>query len=133
MAVKRKTKTTTSKQKTPKATSASSTLKAISSKQTKAQILRTISEETGLTLGQVKTVFAAAGHIAKCHLIKRGSGEFAIPEMAVKIVRKTKPATKARMGRNPVTGEEIKIAPKPKRDVIKVRPLKSLKDIILNQ
>ena len=59
-----------------------------------------------------------------------GSGEFAIPEMAVKIVRKTKPASKAREGRNPLTGETIKIAAKPKRDVIKVRPLKSLKDVI---
>ena len=84
-----------------------------------------------MSLKQVKEVFTAAGHIAKCHLIKRGSGEFAIPEMAIKVVRKTKPATKARKGRNPLTGEEIKIAAKPKRDVIKVRPLKSLKEVIL--
>jgi DNA-binding protein HU-beta len=46
-------------------------------------------------------------------------------------VRKTKPATKAREGRNPMTGETIKIAAKPKRDVIKVRPLKALKEVIL--
>jgi nucleoid DNA-binding protein len=106
-------------------------LKAITAKQTKVQILKSISELTGLSTSQVKDVFITAGHIAKCHLIKKGSGEFAIPEMAVKVVRKTKPATKARMGRNPITGEEIKIAAKPKRDVIKVRPLKSLKDTIL--
>jgi len=105
-------------------------LKAITQKQTKMQIMRNISEETGLALKQVKAVFETAGYLAKCHLIKRGSGEFAIPEMAVKIVRKTKPATKARMGRNPMTGETIKIAAKPKRDVIKVKPLKSLKDVI---
>ena len=106
-------------------------LKAISQKQTKVQILKDISEQTGLTLRQVKDVFTTAGHIAKCHLIKRGSGEFAIPEMAIKVVRKTKPATKARQGRNPLTGETIKIAAKPKREVIKVRPLKSLKEVIL--
>jgi nucleoid DNA-binding protein len=106
-------------------------LKAITEKQTKVQILKNIAEHTGLSLKQVKEVFITAGHIAKCHLIKRGSGEFAIPEMAIKVVRKTKPATKARQGRNPMTGETIKIAAKPKRDVIKVRPLKTLKEVIL--
>jgi nucleoid DNA-binding protein len=114
-----------------KAQNASAQLKAISQKQTKMQILRCISEQTGLTLAQVRNVFAAAGHIAKCHLIKRGSGEFAVPEMAIKVVRKTKPASKAREGRNPLTGETIMIAAKPKRDVIKVRPLKALKEVIM--
>ncbi|HEX2549022.1 MAG TPA: HU family DNA-binding protein [Gammaproteobacteria bacterium] len=47
------------------------------------------------------------------------------------MVRKTKPATKQRQGRNPMTGETITIAAKPKRDVIKVKPLKSLKDAIM--
>jgi nucleoid DNA-binding protein len=106
-------------------------LKAITQKQTKSEILRNIAEQTGLTLKQVKEVFVSAGHIAKCHLIKRGSGEFSIPEMAIKVVRKTKPATKARQGRNPITGEAITIKAKPKREVIKVRPLKTLKEVLL--
>lgn len=126
MAVKKKSKSTSKK---PQATQRQ--LKAISEKQTKSQILRFISDETGLTLNQVRTVFATANHLAKCHLIKRGSGEFAIPEMAIKVVRKTKPASKARQGRNPITGEAITIAAKPKRDVIKVRPLKSLKEVLI--
>ena len=125
---KNKAKKTSNKSKTQ---SASLQLKAITQKQTKVQILKAISEQTGLTLSQVKNVFATAGHIAKCHLIKRGSGEFAVPEMSIKVVRKTKPATKARQGRNPLTGETITIAAKPKRDVIKVRPLKALKEVIL--
>jgi nucleoid DNA-binding protein len=106
-------------------------LKAITEKQTKVQILKNIADHTGLSLKQVKEVFTTAGHIAKCHLIKRGSGEFSIPEMAIKVVRKTKPATKARQGRNPITGEAITIKAKPKREVIKVRPLKTLKEVIL--
>jgi nucleoid DNA-binding protein len=126
--VKKKVKKSPAKAKVQ---SAPLQLKAITQKQTKVQILKSIAEETGLTLSQVKNVFAAAGHIAKCHLIKRGSGEFAVPEMAIKVVRKTKPATKAREGRNPMTGETIKIAAKPKRDVIKIRPLKSLKEAIV--
>lgn len=130
MAVKRKAKST-KKRTQAKSKTPSMQLKAITQKQTKVQILKAIADHTGLTSKQVKTVFETAGHIAKCHIIKRGSGEFAIPEMAIKVVRKTKPATKKRLGRNPMTGETITIAAKPKRDVIKVRPLKSLKDAIL--
>lgn len=128
MALKSKAK---SKAKKPRVNNVSLQLKAIPEKQSKIQILKAIAEETGLTLNQVKTVFHTAGHIAKCHLIKKGSGEFAIPEMAIKVVRKTKPATKQRQGRNPITGETITIAAKPKREVIKVRPLKSLKEILV--
>jgi len=116
-----------------KVKSGSLQLKPITAKQTKSQILKAISEQTGLTHKQVQAVFATAGHLAKCHVIKKGSGEFAIPEMAIKVVRKTKPATKAREGRNPSTGETIKIAAKPKRNVIKVRPLKSLKEVLLQE
>lgn len=131
MAVKRKAKSTSNRTKKAKNKTPILQLKAIPQKQSKMQILKNISEHAGLTLKQVKTVFTMAGHIAKCHIIKNGSGEFAIPEMAIKIVRKTKPATKKRQGRNPMTGETITIAAKPKRDVIKVRPLKSLKEAIM--
>lgn len=131
MVVKRKAKPSKNRNNKPKSKATSLQLKAIPEKQTKMQILRTIAEHSGLTAKQVRDVFAAAGHIAKCHIIKKGSGEFAIPEMAIKVVRKTKPATKQRQGRNPMTGETITIAAKPKRDVIKVRPLKSLKEAIM--
>lgn len=131
MAVKRKAKSTSNRTKKAITKAPTLQLKAIPQKQSKIQILKNIAEHTGLTLKQVKTVFTMAGHIAKCHIIKKGSGEFAIPEMAIKVVRKTKPATKKRQGRNPMTGETITIAAKPKRDVIKVRPLKSLKEAIM--
>lgn len=124
MAVKSKAKKAQNKA-APKA------MRAISEKQTKMQILRAIAQDTGLPLKQVQHVFALTSHMAKCHLIKRGSGEFSIPEMAIKVVRKTKPATKERQGRNPITGESITISAKPKRDVIKVRPLKSLKEVLM--
>ena len=105
-------------------------VKAISTKYTKNQILKAIAEDTGLSAAQVKEVFVRAGHLAKCHLTVKGSGEFAIPEMAVKIVRKTRPASKKREGRNPATGETITIAARPKREVIKVRALKALKEVL---
>jgi nucleoid DNA-binding protein len=42
-----------------------------------------------------------------------------------------KPATKARKGINPFTGEETMFKAKPARNVIKVRPLKKLKDFAM--
>src|SRR5436190_22081574 len=78
-------------------------LKAISKKQTRTEIIRHVSEETGLSPKQVRAVFMAVSALSKRHIMKRGSGEFAIPDMGVKIIRKTKPATKKRMGRNPKT------------------------------
>ena len=61
---------------------------------------------------------------------KRGSGEFTIPDTGVKIRRVKKPARKARMGRNPATGEPMKIAAKPASTVVRVTALKALKDTI---
>ena len=46
----------------------------------------------------------------------------------MKITVVTKPATKARKGINPFTKEEQMFKAKPARKVIKVRPLKNLKD-----
>jgi nucleoid DNA-binding protein len=106
-------------------------IRAITAKQTKSEILRAISKQTGLSMSQVRSVLETTSHLAKCHIAKKGSGEFSIPEMAIKVVRKTKPATKAREGRNPITGETITISAKPKREVIKIRPLKSFKEILL--
>ena len=61
---------------------------------------------------------------------RNGSGEFHIPDTGVKIARVKKPARKARMGRNPATGETIKIAAKPAHTAVKVTALKVLKDTI---
>ena len=47
----------------------------------------------------------------------------------MKVEVKKKPATKARKGINPFTGEETVFKAKPARRVIKIRPLKKLKDM----
>jgi len=48
--------------------------------------------------------------------------------MKVKVIRK--PATKARKGINPFTKEETVFKAKPARNVVKVLPLKALKDMV---
>ncbi len=113
---KKKTVTTT-----PKA-------RAITTKQTKTQILMAIAEETDLTRQQVASVFAAMDGLITRHMMKRGSGEFTIPDIGLKVRKVVKPRTKARMGRNPATGEAMKIAAKPARTVIKAVPLAALKN-----
>lgn len=129
MKVKKKSTKATSKSKSTKITVVAK-LKPLSEKQTRIEILRAIAEETGLTAKQVKDVFIAASTMGKRHMIKRGSGEFSIPEMGIKIARKTRPATKKRMGRNPRTGEAVMIAARPKREIIKIRALKTLKEAL---
>ena len=130
MAVTKKTvKKSTTKKVTAKKT-AGSKLTAITDKQTKLQVITAIAEDTGLNRKDVTAVFSSMSNLITRHLQRRGSGEFVIPDTGVKIRRVKKPRTKARMGRNPATGEAIKIAAKPATTVVKVSALKALKDKI---
>ena len=105
-------------------------LTAIRTKQTKAQIIQAICDETGLAKKDVTAVFSTLGDLVTRHMKRNGSGEFQIPDTGVKIRRVKKPARKSRMGRNPATGEMIKIAAKPAQTAVKVTALKALKDTI---
>jgi nucleoid DNA-binding protein len=127
MAVKKKAAKKTAKKATAKA---APKVKATGNKQTKAQIITSIAETTDLSKKDVTAVFAALGDLITSHIKRRGSGEFAIPETGVKIRRVVKPARKARMGRNPATGEPMKIPAKKASTVVKVTALKALKDKI---
>ena len=125
MAVKKKT----AKKKTvTKKVSTTPRLKSIPTKQTKTQIITAIAEDTGLPRKDVAAVFTSMSSLITRHIQSRGSGEFTIPDTGVKIRKVKKPRTKARMGRNPATGESIKIAAKPATTVVKVSALKALKD-----
>lgn len=102
--------------------------KSIKEKQTKTQIITTISEQTGMTRKEVSAVFGGLTDLMKCHMNKNGSGEFSIPEVGVKIRRIRKPAVKARKGINPFTKEPAVFKARPARNVVKVNALKALKD-----
>ncbi len=103
-------------------------VKAISDPMTKSQIIAQISDSTGLTKKDVNSVFDELTDIMEGHLKKRGAGQFTLPGL-FKAVTQKKPATKARKGINPFTGQETTFAAKPARTVVKVRPLKKLKDM----
>lgn len=96
---------------------------------TKGEIIRVLSESTGLSKREVDTVFSSLGQLIDLDIGKKGPGVFNVPGL-MKIVRVSKPATKARKGINPFTGEETTFKAKPARNVVKVRALKALKDMV---
>lgn len=118
------------KKKAAKKTKAAAPLKATTTKQTKSQIIAAISEKTGLNKKEVGSVFSAMSELVDSHMKKRGSGEFTVPEVGVKIKRVKKPATKSRKGVNPFTGEAITIKAKPARNQIRLSALKALKESV---
>ncbi len=94
----------------------------------KGDILRTASDETGLNRKQVSAVLDSLGTQIRNALGKKGPGTFTVPGlMRINVI--SKPATKARKGINPFTKVEQMFKAKPARKVVKVRPLKALKDM----
>jgi nucleoid DNA-binding protein len=49
-----------------------------------------------------------------------------------KFVRRDVPAKPRRMGRNPATGEEMMLAPKPASKSVRITPLKAFKDAVIS-
>ncbi len=96
---------------------------------TKSEVTGAIADETGLTKKEVASVFEAMAGIIKKDLGRRGPGQFTVPGL-MKIRLKRKPATKARKGVNPFTGETMMFKAKPARNVVKVTALKALKDMV---
>jgi DNA-binding protein HU-beta len=87
---------------------------------TKSQIIGAVAETTGLTKKQAAATLEAIVNLA----YKNAKNSFTLPGLG-KLVLVNR---KARMGRNPATGETIKIAAK---RVVKFRVAKAAKDAIL--
>ena len=94
---------------------------------TKSEIYAYISERTSLKKKEVGAVFDALSDIISLDL--RHACVFNVPgSMKIKAVHK--PAVPERAGINPFTNEETTFKAKPARNVVKVQPLKGLKDIV---
>ena len=130
MAAKKKTKKKTAKKKTAKKAAPAKKIKAIKEPMTKSALYTELAERTDIKKKDIVAVFTELSDIINGHVRKNGAGVFTMPGlMKVKVVRK--PATKARPGINPFTGEETIFKAKPARNVVKVQPLKALKDMAL--
>ncbi len=97
---------------------------------TKSQIYAQIADDTGLTRKDVAAVFDSLSGQIKKNLGGRGApGTFTVPGLLkMRVVKK--PATKARKGVNPFTGEEMMFKAKPASKTVKVAALKGLKDMV---
>jgi DNA-binding protein HU-beta len=96
---------------------------------TKSEVLTQISKDTSLSRKQVASVFDSLSGVIKKSL--RGNGLFTMPGlMKLKVVKK--PATKAREGINPFTGEKMTFKAKPASKKVRALPLKSLKAMVNN-
>lgn len=89
---------------------------------TKAQLATALAESQNLTKKQVNELFDTLSDLAYKETKKKGS--FTVPGFG-KLVKMKR---KARKGRNPLTGEEIKI---PAKTVVKFRLAKACKDAIV--
>jgi nucleoid DNA-binding protein len=95
----------------------------------KSQIINTIAYRSCVGKKDIGKIMDTLFEIIAAHLKKRsGPGEFTLPNIAkFKVINK--PATKARQGINPFTGEKMTFAAKPARNLVKVRVLKKVKDV----
>ena len=94
----------------------------------KSEILKHLTDTTELSKKQVVSVLDALSALVAKNVGKKGPGVFVVPGL-MKIMVIQKPATKAHKGINPFTKQEQLFKAKPARKVIKVRPLKALKDM----
>jgi nucleoid DNA-binding protein len=127
----RKTAKRTAKKTTTRAVASPKPAKITASKdgRTKTEVYGIMADHAGITKKEVAAVFETMQEMIKKDLSKAGSGEFKIPGM-MKILVQRKPAVARRKGVNPFTGEEQWFKAKPARNVVKVRPMKGLKDLV---
>jgi nucleoid DNA-binding protein len=94
---------------------------------TKSEILTQIAKDTGIAKKQVGDVFESLNGIIKKSL--KGAGVFTVPGLCkMKVVKK--PATKAREGINPFTGEKMMFKAKPASKKVRIAALKNLKEMV---
>ena len=96
---------------------------ATSYKYTQTELAEAIAEEIGVSRAEAKRFLEAAFNVTASVLEDGHRVEIA----GVTIEPKLRPAAKARMGRNPATGEEIRIAARKESVVVKARPGSKIK------
>jgi DNA-binding protein HU-beta len=91
---------------------------------TKSQLVAKIAELQEMAKKDVAGMMDALADVGYKELKK--NGVFVVPGFAKFVVIK-KPATKARVGKNPFTGEEMTFKAKPARKIVRARPVKAAK------
>ena len=94
---------------------------------TQSQLVAAVADRTELNKSDVKRVLAALEDVA---LEEIGNAQKVRIGGLAQLTVRVKPAQKKRKGRNPATGEEITIGPKPASVDLRARPLAKAKDAL---
>jgi DNA-binding protein HU-beta len=92
---------------------------------TQTQLADAVAEKAGLSRADAKKAIAALEEVV---LLEIGNAEKVKIGGVVQLDVRVRPATDARPGRNPATGEEIMISAKPASVAVKARPLAKAKN-----
>ncbi len=103
-------------------------LKNLNKPLTRTQQISYLAEATNLPKKDVTSIINALEPMISFHL--KNLEEISIAGL-MKIIVIKKPATKAREGINPFTGQPTVFKAKPAKKVVKVRALKKVKDMVL--
>jgi len=94
---------------------------------TKTQVLSSLAESTGLSKGQVGDLIESLATLIGSELNEGNA--FNVPGL-MKVTTRVKAAVPAGPRTNPFTGETKMGEAKPAQTIVKVRPLKGLKDLV---
>lgn len=108
--------------------SAKELLKNLSKPLTRTQQISYLAEVTNLPKKDVTSFMNSLEPMISFHL--KNLEEISIGGL-MKIIVVKKPATKAREGINPFTGQPTVFKAKPAKKVVKIRPLKKVKDMVV--
>ena len=95
----------------------------------KSQFVTALAEKSGLSKKQATAALDTINAMVAQQLGQKGPGEVIIPGL-LKLSIVVKPATPQHEGINPFTKQPMTFQAKPARKVIRVRPLKALKDAV---
>ena len=98
----------------------------------KTQFLQAVADEAGIAKKDATEFWEALNNVIRKNLGHNSPGQVTLPGL-LKIVKVTKPAQPAKKGvPNPFKpGELMDGAAKPAKNLVKVRPLKALKDMTI--
>lgn len=105
-------------------------LEAIEGKYSRTMIVEEMAESADISLKQAKIALATFEDILKCHLCGGGSGLFVLPGLFKATVRIKPAVAGGKKAINPFTKEEYITKAKPASKVLKLLPLKGLKDAV---
>ena len=94
---------------------------------TVAELRQQLADAAGITVAQATTALNKLAELA--HEQTKGVGAFVVPGIC-RVTRVDKPAVEAGVKVSPFTKKEVEVKAKPAYSVVRVKPVKALKDVV---